>query len=285
MEFGWADGDLAHRYAAFLRECITPEMAARAYQAVEGFDIVPLLPNVMAPTLVLHRGQLYLWDVEASRNVASRIPDARLTVLDGVSAAPFHGDTDAAQNAIEGFLDPGASRRGPAVAAAGLMTILFTDMESSTALGQQLGDAKTHEVRRAHDALVRKALAAHGGTEIKHTGDGIMASFATVSSALDCAIAIQRSVAAHLDEQPDSPLAVYVGLNAGEPIAEERDLFGTSVDLARRICDYAAAGQVLASNVVRELAEGKGFAFADIGEVSLKGFERPVRLFELDWHD
>jgi class 3 adenylate cyclase len=282
MEFGWSEGELAHRYAGLLRECITPAMASRAYEAVEAFDIDALLPSVTAPTLVLHRQQLYFWDVEASRSVASRIPDAHLTVLDGVSAAPFHGDVDAAERAIGEFLG-GAARQGAGTGVASVMTILFTDMESSTALGQRLGDARTQEVRRAHNTLVRGALDAHGGTEIKHTGDGIMASFATASSALECAIAIQRSVAAHVDEQPDSPLGVYVGLNAGEPIAEERDLFGTSVDLARRICDHAEAGQILASNVVRELAEGKGFAFADIGEVSLKGFERPVRLFELEW--
>jgi class 3 adenylate cyclase len=285
FEFGWADGELAHRYAALLRECITPEMASRAYEAVEAFDVSPLLPSVMAPTLVLHRRQLYFWDVEASRSVASRIPEARLTVLEGVSTAPFHGDVEGVRSAIEEFLGGEETGQPARVHAGGLVTILFTDMESSTALGQRIGDAKTQDVRRVHNTLVRAALGDHGGTEIKHTGDGIMASFATASSALNCAAAIQRGVAAHIDAHPESPLGVYIGLNAGEPIAEERDLFGTSVDLARRICDHAAPGQILASNVVRELVEGKGFAFSDIGEVSLKGFDRALRLFELRWRD
>ena len=164
-------------------------------------------------------------------------------------------------------------------------TILFTDMESSTALTQRLGDTGAQEVRRAHNDIVRSALSANGGNEIKHTGDGIMASFPTASSALDCAIAIQRGVAAHKEEHPDSPLSVYVGLNAGEPIAEEEDLFGTSINLAARICDHAEPGQILASNVVRELASGKGFLFGDIGEVVPKGFEEPVRLYEVRWRE
>jgi class 3 adenylate cyclase len=112
-----------------------------------------------------------------------------------------------------------------------------------------------------------------------------MASFATASSALDSAIAIQRGVAAHKQEYPDSRLGVYVGLNAGEPIAEDDDLFGTSVNLAARICDHAEAGQILAANVVRELAAGKQFLFADLGETELRGFEDPVKLWELRWQD
>ena len=158
-------------------------------------------------------------------------------------------------------------------------------MESSTALTQSLGDAKAQELVRAHNTIVREALSAHDGTEIKHTGDGIMASFGGASSALGCAVAIQRAVAARAAEQPDIPLGLRVGLNAGEPVVEEQDLFGASVQLARRICDHAEPGQVLASNVVRELAMGKGFLFSDIGEVVPKGFDEAVRLYEVRWRE
>ena len=92
-------------------------------------------------------------------------------------------------------------------------------------------------------------------------------------------------VAAHVQEHPNDPLGVYVGLNAGEPIEEDEDLFGTSVDLAARICDRAEAGQILVSNVVRELVAGKGFLFADTGEQALRGFEDPVRLYEVRWQE
>ena len=112
-----------------------------------------------------------------------------------------------------------------------------------------------------------------------------MASFATASAALDSAIAIQRGVTTHKEAHPDSPLGVYVGLNAGEPIVEEGDLFGTSVNLAARICDHAEAGQILAANVVRELAAGKQFLFSDLGETELRGFEDPVKLWELRWEE
>ncbi len=106
-----------------------------------------------------------------------------------------------------------------------------------------------------------------------------MASFSTATSALRCGIAIQRGVASHVEEHPETPLRVYVGLNAGEPIAEEDDLFGTAVDFAARICDHAEPGQILASNVVRELAEGKDFLFEDRGEHELKGIDELQRLF------
>ena len=81
------------------------------------------------------------------------------------------------------------------------------------------------------------------------------------------------------------PLSIYIGLNAGEPVVEDSDLFGTAVQLARRICDKAGPGEILASNVVRELAAGKGFLFSDRGESELRGFEDPARLFEVSWKD
>ena len=108
-----------------------------------------------------------------------------------------------------------------------------------------------------------------------------MASFSTASAALECAVAIQRAVA----ERNEPDLQVHVGINAGEPVAEDADLYGTAVQLARRICDEADAGEILVSNVVRELSAGKGFLFADRGAVPLKGFEDPVRLYEVRWQE
>ena len=165
----------------------------------------------------------------------------------------------------------------------GTVTILFTDMEGSTSLTQRLGDAKAQEVLRTHNRIVRDALKAHTGSEIKHTGDGIMASFASASRALECAIAIQRALAQHNESNPDTPIRVRIGLNAGEPIVEEKDLFGTAVQLAARICAQAEPGEILAPIVVRELAAGKGFLFSDRGDVVLRGFEDPVRLYEVRW--
>ena len=172
-----------------------------------------------------------------------------------------------------------------AASPSGLVTILFTDMESSTALTQRLGDEAAQNLVHTHNNVVREALKAHDGTEIKHTGDGIMASFPSARGALDCAVAIQRG----LDES-DNPVRVRIGLNAGEPVAEDDpdgrvDLFGTSVQLAARVCGEADAGEILVSNVVRELSAGKGFLFNDRGDAVLRGFEDPVRLYEVSWRE
>ena len=285
--FGWSEGEAAHRYAAFMRECIEPETAWAFYRAIEQFDVDSLLPQVSSPTLVLHRRQLY-WanaNVEVAKHLAAGIPDARLALLEGVEHAPYLGDVDAVLSAIGDFLGTGPAQIESGRAPGAFVTILFTDMESSTALTQQLGDEGAQEVRRTHNDIVRAALNTNSGSEIKHTGDGIMASFSTASAALDCAIAIQQGVAAYKEEHPDSPLGVYVGLNAGEPIAEDDDLFGTSVDLAARLVDHAQPGQIIASDVVRQLAAGKDFLFADLGDTELRGFEDPVKLWDLRWQD
>jgi len=175
-------------------------------------------------------------------------------------------------------------------------------MEGSTTLTQRLGDAKAQELLRAHNTVIREALKAHSGNEIKPTGDGIMASFGSASRALECAIAIQRAFDERNTSRPArpevskeradygrlesvEPLRVRIGLNAGEPVAEDQDLFGTAVQLAARVCAQAEAGQILAANVVRELAAGKGFLFSDQGDIALRGFEDPVRLYELRWQE
>ena len=162
--------------------------------------------------------------------------------------------------------------------------ILFTDIEESTSLNQRLGDARSMELLRFHDSTVRVALKAHEGSEVKHTGDGIMASFASVSAAVACAVDIQRGFARY-NETADGErqLHVRIGISAGEPVTERNDLFGAAVQLAARLCDQATRDSICCSSVVRELAIGKGFAFDSRGAVQLKGFPDPVPLFEVRW--
>ena len=109
-----------------------------------------------------------------------------------------------------------------------------------------------------------------------------MASFGSATAGLECAVDIQRAVASR-NEEAETPFRVCIGLNAGEPVAEESDLFGTSVQLAARLRDHAEPGQILVSNVVRELVAGRPFLFSDQGHIALKGFDEPLRLFELHY--
>jgi len=281
---GWSEGEPARRFAAYMRESITPEEVRAAYASILQLDVTALLPQVRSPTLVLQRRQVAYPQVHIASGLASRIPDARLALLEGTSLAPYLGDAEAVASAIDEFLGEGEEEgAGAQPAPAGAVhTIVFTDVEGSTGLTQRLGDAKAREVLRAHERIVREALQAHGGAEVKAMGDGFMASFASAMRALECAIAIQRAFAEH-SESAEEPIRVRIGLNAGEPVAEEKDLFGTAVQLAARICAHTEPGEILASDVVRQLVAGKGFLFSDRGEVELKGFEEPVRLYEVRW--
>jgi class 3 adenylate cyclase len=163
-------------------------------------------------------------------------------------------------------------------------TILFTDIEGSTGFTQQLGDARAMALLRTHDEIVREALGVHGGSEVKHTGDGMMASFTSVAGAIRCAMRIQD----RLDDanaRLQSPVRVRIGLAAGEPVTEADDLFGAAVQLAARLCSKAEPGTILASGAVRDLAMGKGFAFRKRRPLRLKGFDEPVAAFEVAWAD
>lgn len=178
---------------------------------------------------------------------------------------------------------PESSEPPPAESA--FRTIMFTDMEGSTPITQRLGDAKAMELLRAHNTIIRDALEAHGGREVKHTGDGIMASFPSVARAVQCAIVVQKGFAIYNEKNAQTPIRVRMGLSAGEPVAEHSDLFGAAVQLAARACGHAGSGQIIVTNVVRELCIGKGFLFSDQGDVVLRGFEDPVRLYEVRWEE
>jgi class 3 adenylate cyclase len=176
--------------------------------------------------------------------------------------------------------DPASTDYQPA-----LRTILFSDIEESTALTQRLGDDGMMQVLRVHNDVLRDALGSHRGREVKHTGDGIMASFNAASRAVKCAIAAQQVFRKHNDEHASLQLHVRIGLTAGEPVVDGQDLFGASVQLAKRISEAAGPGQVLVSNVIQELCLGKQISFLDAGEHALKGFDRAVRLSEVEWRE
>jgi class 3 adenylate cyclase len=164
-------------------------------------------------------------------------------------------------------------------------TILFTDLEGSTSILEAVGQSAFMVLLTEHDLIIRRALVAAHGREVKHTGDGIMASFDDVASALDCSIAIQAGFDARGADAPNAELRVRIGIAAGEPVDHNDDLFGSTVTLASRICDAAVAGRILTSHLVRDLGSERGYRFDEGRDVVLKGFAGPTRVFELAARD
>lgn len=158
----------------------------------------------------------------------------------------------------------------------GTRTVFFTDIVGSTALTQQLGDQIAFEMLALHDRIVREALAKNRGAEVKHTGDGIMASFVSAASAVRCGMDSMQALSAHRADNPSHPLRIRVGIASGEPIEHANDLFGATVQLASRLCTHAEPEQILISNAVAELCIGKQLPIREIGRLTLKGFDEPV---------
>ncbi len=272
---------LARDFAGLMRASIEFSSFERFLEDVSRWDADADASSLSTPTLLIHQRENPNFPMARTRRVAGLIKDSRVAFADnafeGAALARRFFDGD-----VPKVTEPASIHTATPPEVGAMRTILFTDMEGSTSLTQRLGDANAQEVLRTHNSIVRDALKAHSGSEVKHTGDGIMASFASASKALECAIAMQRAFAEQ-NESAEEPIRVRVGLNAGEPIAEDKDLFGTAVQLAARICAQAEPGQILAPIVVRELAAGKRFLFADRGETALRGFEDPVRLYEVRW--
>ncbi len=159
--------------------------------------------------------------------------------------------------------------------------ILFTDLQGSTALLQAVGEAEFMVLLTEHDLIIRRALVKAHGREVKHTGDGIMASFDDVGHALACAIAIQDGFADRIRGGASTEMRVRVGIAAGQPVDRDGDLFGSTVTLASRLCDASEPGHVLTSDVVRERGVQHGFAFDEGTDRQVKGFDGLIRVFEL----
>ncbi len=163
--------------------------------------------------------------------------------------------------------------------------IMFTDLEGSTRMMSELGDEGAMDLLRIHNALIRDALRAHSGREIKHTGDGFMASFKSAVSSVECAIAIQEAMLKHNEERSRQRMLIRIGISAGEPVDNDNQLYGVSVNLAARLCAHASPGSILVAPVIRELAAGKKLSFVDRGEFEPKGLDRAVPVYEVVWRE
>jgi len=169
----------------------------------------------------------------------------------------------------------------------GTITVLFTDVEGSTDLTSRRGDEAAHSVLRTQRQIVRGQIERHSGHEVKSLGDGFMVAFASARRALACAVAIQRALEEHNRRQPaEEQVRVRIGLNTGEVIQEEADLFGQAVNAAARIAAKARGGQILASEAVRAVVgKARDVHFVDRGRFRLKGFPERWRLYEALWQE
>jgi class 3 adenylate cyclase len=290
---GWQLPEVARGAAASWRASTTLEQAQAFYRAARQYDVTALLPLVRAPTLVMHPRGAAFPTLDLARKLAAGIPGARLKVLESETLWSDELEPQLL-DALDEFLGDGGRQGAEEVQPQarrvvrkppGLVTVLFTDLVGHTEMMSRLGDDRGREVLREHERMTREVLKAHGGTEVKTMGDGFMASFGSVTKAVECAVALQRAFEAQNQEPGTENLSVRVGLNAGEPIEEDGDLFGATVILAARIAARAEGGEILVADTVRGLCSGKGFSFADRGEFTAKGFEEPVRIYEVRWQE
>jgi class 3 adenylate cyclase len=281
---GWLDPREVRAYVDILKQCSTQKDYLSFIKWSSASDVTPLLPKVHTPALVLHPRAFGDVKVEEAMRLASLLPNARLVLLESERFLPTAELVEPALRAIGEFIGDITGQEvgsGARTAPSAFRTIIFTDLVGHAEMMSRLGDERGRNVLREHERITREVLRANGGTEVKTMGDGFMASFGSVTKSIECAIALQHAFA----EREGEPLSVRVGLNAGEPIEEDGDLFGAAVILASRIAAKAEGGQVLVSDNVRSLSAGKGLLFADLGNFVAKGFEEPVRVYELRWRE
>jgi class 3 adenylate cyclase len=280
---GWSSpsGDALARV---IRATHTPA-SLRLMDSVMVDQIGALGLQTTANTLILHQAGSPRGSQIAGR-VAGNNPRAQIMAVPASGQLIWGGEF--AIEAVREFLgQPDESAELPHIdalaAGAGVKTILFTDLVDHTQMMQRLGDDRGRAVLREHERVTREVLKEHGGTEVKTVGDSFMAWFDSAHRAIACALELQRAFAGQ--EIAGERLRVRAGLNAGEPVAEDGDLFGSCVILASRASAKAVAGQVLVTDVVRQLASGKGFDFREHDDAQLKGFDELVRLYEVRRRD
>ena len=263
-DFGEAVAEAAHG--------INPESLYAQTKGLWEIDASPLLADIQAPVLVLHRESCPIAPLDQGRKIAARVPHARLTVLPGDSWAPFLPEPGPALGPISEFLGAGEHPSTTPADSGPFRTLLFTDVVASTPLLVQLKDERMRAIMRDHDAVLQAAVDAHGGRVVKTIRDAFMADFAVPSAAVECAIAMQRGIRQFADS--DVPIRLRIGINAGEPIAEDDDLHGASVVIAKRLESAAPTDGILVSDVVQADGDGQGLRLHRSGRSVAEGVRR-----------
>ena len=242
--------------------------------AMGEWDASPLLGTVETATLILvSRNPVVDYVVEA-RKLTAGIPNSQMRIVDG-TFAPYVVERSVVLDAIANLLGTETDVEESISDTSGFRTVVFTDVVGSTEFMQRVGDEQGRSAMRSVERLVVEAAADHGGTVVKHLGDGSLISFGSNSNALAFAVALQHLI------EPE-PLQIRVGMAAGEPIQEDGDIHGAVVSQASRVADLGTAGEVMVADSVHQLALGKGYTFEPAGEVSLKGFNQPTKVWKVN---
>jgi pimeloyl-ACP methyl ester carboxylesterase len=254
---------------ALERAAMSPRMARLTYEAVlTQVNVEDILGSVRVPTLVLHRKDEAI-PVEFARELAEKIPAARLVELDGVDHWPAVGDIKSITEEVEEFLTGHRHEHQPDRV---LATVLFTDIVDSTRRAAELGDQRWRDLLERHDQITREQIAHFQGREVKHTGDGFLATFDGPTRAVRCATAVAERI-------PELGIDVRSGLHTGECEVRGDDIGGIAVHIGARIAALARGREVLVSSTVKDLVNGSGITFRDRGTHALKGVPGEWKLF------
>ena len=265
------DPEFVEWAARLERLAASPGTVKRIFELIGEFDVRDVLPSIRVPTLVMHRRDDDFIKIEHSRYLASHIPDARFVELQGSDNVFAVGDSEAVLGEIEEFLTGDRHEREPDRM---LATVLFTDIVDSTRRAAELGDTGWRSLLERHDALFRRALHRHRGREVKHTGDGFMATFDGPARAIRCAASVAEAMGS-------LGLEVRAGLHTGELEVMNGDIGGLAVHIAARVMDRAEPCEVLVSSTVKDLVVGSGIDFRDRGAHQLRGVPGQWRLFSV----
>jgi class 3 adenylate cyclase/pimeloyl-ACP methyl ester carboxylesterase len=251
------------------RLAMPPGAAARMYRWVLNLDVRAILPAISVPTRILHRRANRHYRLAAGEYLAKHIPGATLVELPGADCYPFHTpQCDIVLDEIQEFL---TGVRVDTPAERELATVVFTDIVGSTDVAAKIGDARWLAMRTAHDALVRRNLAAFRGREIERSGDGFLATFDGPVRAVNFATRIRNEVRA-------LGLEIRAGVHTGEIERRPTEIGGIAINLAFRVLALAGPGEVLATGTVSDLVVGAGIPFEDRGTRTLKGIPGSWRL-------
>jgi pimeloyl-ACP methyl ester carboxylesterase len=261
--------------AMFERMCASPGMARATLEAAFRIDVRPILPTITAPTLVIHAREDPLIPVQSGRYLADRIPGARYLEVDGVDATPLFTDPHKILTGIEEFLT--GSHAAPAPSHRALRSVLFTDMVASTAHAAAAGDQRWRAVLQRFGEITADLTQRFGGTVVKSTGDGHLATFDGPTQAIRCAEALRA-------DAETLGIDIRAGIHTGECELLDDDIGGIAVHIAARIMGQAGLGEILVSRTVRDLVVGSGTGFEDRGSVELRGVPGSWQLLAVDRH-